>query len=167
MQSFDHFMLPFHSYICLWLFLSHVLGRKKAAKGRFIPAISININNLSIEDAHSNANMTDKIKYTQVDDNASDDGLEYQKPVRRQRGWIATLSSFLLGLVTMGAFMALYSAFITPEMSHARNLPQAREGSDPDTGLPLSWSHGDCGNSPEDAKSAWMPIQHRSSLMAA
>lgn len=97
--------------------------------------------------------MTDKIKYAQVDGDASDYGEEYQKPVRQQRGWISTLSSFFLGLVTMGAVVALYSAFIMPEPSHARNLPDARNGSDVDTGLPLSWSHGDCGNSPEDAKS--------------
>lgn len=32
-----------------------------------------------------------------------------------------------------------------------RRLPEIREGSDAKTGLPLSWSHGDCGNSPEDA----------------
>jgi hypothetical protein len=51
----------------------------------------------------------------------------------------------------MGVVMAIYSAFIMPAHSHARNLPHARNGSDPNTGLPLSWSHGDCGNSPEDA----------------
>ncbi|KAJ6440224.1 PAP2 superfamily protein [Purpureocillium lavendulum] len=96
--------------------------------------------------------MTDKIKYARVGDDASDYGQEYREPVQRQRGWIPLTSSFILGLVTMGAFMALYSAFLMPEPSHARQLPHARNGSDPETGLPLSWSHGDCGNSPEDAK---------------
>lgn len=96
--------------------------------------------------------MTDKIKYAQVDDNASDCGDEYPKPVQQRRAWISTLTSYLLGLVTTGVVMALYSAFIMPEPSHARNLPHIRNGSDPETGLPLAWSHGDCGNSPDDAK---------------
>ncbi|KAH8897639.1 hypothetical protein GQ53DRAFT_884348 [Thozetella sp. PMI_491] len=96
--------------------------------------------------------MTEKIKYAQVDNDPSDDGEEYQKPVQQRSGWISTLSSFLLGLVTMGVAMGLYSAFMMPHPLHARNLPQARNGTDPDTGLPLSFSHGDCGNSPEDAK---------------
>jgi hypothetical protein len=96
--------------------------------------------------------MADKIKYTQVNDHASDYEEEFQKPVPKQRGWISSWSSFLLGFVTMGVIVALYSTLIMPELSHARNLPQASNGSDPDTGRPFSWSHGDCGNSPEDAK---------------
>jgi hypothetical protein len=96
--------------------------------------------------------MTDKIKYAQVDDSTSDYEEEYQNHIQRQRGWISNFGSFLLGLVTTGVLIAIYSAFIRSELSHARNLPQARNGSDPDTGLPFSWSHGDCGNSPEDAK---------------
>lgn len=96
--------------------------------------------------------MTDKIKYAQVDDTTSDYGEEDQKPMRRPQGWISTFGSFFLGLVTMGVLMALYSTLILPEASHQRILPHARNGTDPDTGLPLSWSHGDCGNSPEDAK---------------
>lgn len=99
--------------------------------------------------------MTDKIKYAQVGDEASDDGEGYQKFGRQHRSWtsvLSTLSAFLLGLVTMGVVMTLYSVFIMPEPSHQRNLPHALNGSNPDTGLPLSWSHGDCGNSPEDAK---------------
>ena len=52
----------------------------------------------------------------------------------------------------MGIAFAAYSTFLIPETTHERVLPQARNGSDPVTGLPLSWSHGDCGNSPEDAK---------------
>lgn len=98
--------------------------------------------------------MTDKIKYAQVDSDASEDGEGFRRPVRHQhRGWLSTLSSFLLGLATMGAVIALYSALTMPAPhSHARNLPHAANGTDPKTGLPLSWSHGDCGNSPEDAK---------------
>jgi hypothetical protein len=34
-----------------------------------------------------------------------------------------------------------------------RSFPAIRTGSDPVTGLPKSWSHGDCGNSLADAKS--------------
>lgn len=95
--------------------------------------------------------MTDKIKYAQVDDGGWDHGEERQNPMRRQRGWISFIS-FLLGLATMGVIVALTSTFIMPGLPHARNMPPARNGSDPNTGLPLSWSHGDCGNSPEDAK---------------
>lgn len=98
------------------------------------------------------SNMTDNTKYAQVNSTTADSEEEYQRPVQKKRKWISTLSSFLLGLVTMGAAMALYSTVIAPQQSHARNLPHARNGSDPNTGLPLSWSHGDCGNSPEDAK---------------
>jgi hypothetical protein len=96
--------------------------------------------------------MSDKIKYTQVaDDNASEFEEEQQKPAQQRRGWTSFLSSFCLGLVTMGVAVALYLAIVVPKHSHARNLPHARNGTDPETGLPLSWSHGDCGNSPEDA----------------
>ncbi|UNI19592.1 hypothetical protein JDV02_005772 [Purpureocillium takamizusanense] len=101
--------------------------------------------------------MVEEIKYARVDSDASEDGEGgYQRPLRRRRqhrGWVSALGSFLVGLATMGAATALYSALTMPaQHSHARNLPHARNGTDPDTGLPLSWSHGDCGNSPEDAR---------------
>ena len=52
----------------------------------------------------------------------------------------------------MGIAFAVYSTVTRNDASHARILPEAPDGADPTTGLPLSWSHGDCGNSPEDAK---------------
>jgi hypothetical protein len=98
-------------------------------------------------------NMTDDIKYAQVDDDdTSDYSKSSQTPLQQRRGWTTILSSFLLGLVTMGVLIALYSSLLQPEPPHQRNLPHSRNGSDPDTGLPMSWSHGDCGNSAEDAK---------------
>lgn len=118
--------------------------------------------------------MTDKIKYAQVDDQTSDFEGEYQKPVQQRRQWIPTVASFLLGLVTMGVAIALFSRLTAPKPSHARNIPHAADGSDPVTGLPLAWSNGDCGNSPEDAKArgcqysivlhSWLP---KSCLTAA
>lgn len=96
--------------------------------------------------------MTDKTKYARIEDNASDYEVGYPNSMRQPQRWISTLSSFFLGLVTMGAVMAAYSAFILQEPLYARKLPHAPNGSDPNTGLPLAWSHGDCGNSPEVAK---------------
>lgn len=109
--------------------------------------------------------MTDKIKYTRVDDA----GLDGEPPStsQRQRTWITALGSFLIGLFTMGVVVAVSSAFLMPESSRARHLPKDRNGSDPITGVPLAWSNGDCGNSPREAKQreclysivlhAWLP----------
>lgn len=94
--------------------------------------------------------MSEKIKYEPVGDNTSDfeDGI--RKPT--QKSWVPTVTSFLLGLVTMAAAVAIYTTLLHQHgPSHARQIPHARNGSDPDTGLPLAWSHGDCGNSPADA----------------
>ncbi|KAM0542054.1 hypothetical protein ACHAPJ_012980 [Fusarium lateritium] len=111
--------------------------------------------------------MSNNIKYAHIDDASSDYEGEHQRPARKRRQWISLLSSFLVGLATMGVVMALYSTLMMPKPPHARNLPHSHNGSDPETGLPLSWSHGDCGNSPEDAKErdcrysvvlhAWLP----------
>lgn len=122
--------------------------------------------------------MSDKIEYAQIEDGAWDhDGEERKSPKRKwKRCWISVLTSFLLGLATMGAIMLLTSAITTPPepLPTARIMPPARNGTDPNTGLPLSWSNGDCGNSPEDAKArgcqynivlhAWLP---KSCLTAA
>lgn len=115
----------------------------------------------------SDHKMTDKIEYAQIDDSAEDYGEARQNPKQRQRRWISLLTSFFLGLTTMAAILALSSAFTTTKSSHARKMPDAPNGSDPTTGLPLSWSHGDCGNSPEHAVArgcrysivlhAWLP----------
>ncbi|KAJ2975507.1 hypothetical protein NQ176_g5483 [Zarea fungicola] len=95
--------------------------------------------------------MADKIKYAQVDDHISDYGEDRQVPLKQQRRWVPMLSSFILGVVSMGALLVLYSSLMMKPVPHARNIPHAANGSDPATGLPLAWSHGDCGNSPEDA----------------
>jgi hypothetical protein len=112
--------------------------------------------------------MSDKTSYAQIDD-WDHDGEERKNPGKglRRRNWISWIpisASFLLGLATMGVIMLLTSASATPA---ARHMPPIRNGSDPDTGLPLSWSNGDCGNSPQDAKTrgcqysivlhAWLP----------
>lgn len=94
--------------------------------------------------------MEPKIEYSKVDDVSSDYSEEFQRPPPRQRPWASLLTAFLLGLLAMGASMTLYS-ILTPD-SHARIIPQAADGTDPKTGLPLAWSNGDCGNSPEEAK---------------
>jgi hypothetical protein len=62
---------------------------------------------------------------------------------------IIFLSAFLLGLLTMGiASIAHLSSSPPPN----RTFPPIRSGADEKTGLPKAWSHGDCGNSPSDAK---------------
>ncbi|KAF4966747.1 hypothetical protein FSARC_5612 [Fusarium sarcochroum] len=111
--------------------------------------------------------MPNNIKYAHVGDNSSDYEEDDRRPGQQKRQWVSLLSSFIIGLATMGVVMALYSTLMMPNPSQARNLPYIRNGSDPATGLPLSWSHGDCGNSPEDAKArdcrysivlhAWLP----------
>lgn len=97
--------------------------------------------------------MANKIKYEHVGDSTSDFDSEYTQPVPQRRRWVPTLCAFVLGLATMGIVFAICSSIITTQThSHARIIPQAKNGTDPNTGLPLAWSHGDCGNSPEDAK---------------
>lgn len=99
------------------------------------------------------SNMASKIKYEQVGDNTSDDENDYRPQAPQRRRWLPTVSAFVLGLATMGMVFSIYSTLSsTPKHSHARIIPQAQNGTDPTTGLPLAWSHGDCGNSPEDAK---------------
>ncbi|KAJ9143171.1 hypothetical protein NKR19_g7002 [Coniochaeta hoffmannii] len=46
-------------------------------------------------------------------------------------------------------------AILQPSLTSSpnRSFPPIRTGSDPISGLPKSWSHGDCGNSPSEAKS--------------
>ncbi|KAB5540556.1 hypothetical protein GE09DRAFT_1245740 [Coniochaeta sp. 2T2.1] len=47
-----------------------------------------------------------------------------------------------------------YASSTTPSTSPPNRIfPPERPGSDPVTGLPKSWSHGDCGNSPSEARS--------------
>ena len=96
--------------------------------------------------------MANDIKYAHVDDTASDSDQGYERPVKRQRRFISIFFSCLAGLITMGLIFAVYLSTTMHKTTHARTLPHIPDGSDPVTGLPLSWSHGDCGNSVEDAK---------------
>ncbi|KAL4728212.1 hypothetical protein ACLX1H_004954 [Fusarium chlamydosporum] len=111
--------------------------------------------------------MAEITKYEHIPASDSDHDETYRNPRQQRRELVSTLISFLAGLATMGLFAALLPVLRVSTQSHARNLPDIPEGSDPNTGLPLSWSHGDCGNSPKDAKSrdcrysiilhAWLP----------
>ncbi|CAJ0547073.1 Ff.00g017000.m01.CDS01 [Fusarium sp. VM40] len=111
--------------------------------------------------------MPETIKYKQIPDTGDDHVEGYEKPVERQRPGITALISFLVGLLTMGLIAACFSIIMLPARPVARILPEIRSGSDPITGLPISWSHGDCGNSPEEARAqgcrysivlhAWLP----------
>ncbi|KAJ3493777.1 hypothetical protein NLG97_g4516 [Lecanicillium saksenae] len=96
--------------------------------------------------------MADKTKYEQVGDYSAEYDEEFRHAPRQSRRWISTVSAFVLGLATMGALFSIHSAISRPVHSHARSIPHARNGTDPITGKPLSWSNGDCGNSPEEAK---------------
>ncbi|EGX90437.1 hypothetical protein CCM_06857 [Cordyceps militaris CM01] len=111
--------------------------------------------------------MANKIEYKQVDDSAGEDETEYQQPAPRPRRWLPAVIGFVLGLATMSVLFSLYSALAASSHARARILPHARNGTDPATGLPLAWSHGDCGNSADDARArgcrysivlhAWLP----------
>ncbi|KAF5019110.1 hypothetical protein F66182_8879 [Fusarium sp. NRRL 66182] len=111
--------------------------------------------------------MRDNIDYARINDSANNYVEGSQNLVQTRRGFISISSSFVVGVMTMGVITALYMTIMMPEQSHARKLPYIRSGSDSVTGLPLSWSHGDCGNSPEDARArdcrysivlhAWLP----------
>lgn len=110
-------------------------------------------------------------QYSKIDENESEDGTQYQPPRQQRRlRWqvLALSSSFILGILTMAFVYAVTRpTMVPPSSSNIRHLPPIREGSDPKSGLPLSWSHGDCGNSPEDAMKlgcqysivlhAWLP----------
>ncbi|KAF4449380.1 hypothetical protein F53441_7359 [Fusarium austroafricanum] len=96
--------------------------------------------------------MTNNIKYSQLDGTPSDYELEEKSHARRQARSISLIISFLAGLIAMGVIAVVYSLATSQKSSLARNLPYIRQGSDPVTGLPASWSHGDCGNSLQDAK---------------
>lgn len=95
--------------------------------------------------------MAHKTEYSQIDDTSSNCSEGYQhRPLKQQRRWISILAAFFVGLCAMGTATFVHS-LMTPE-SHARIIPTAAEGTDPTTGLPLAWSNGDCGNSPDEAK---------------
>lgn len=111
--------------------------------------------------------MTDKRQYEPVNADDSDDDQGFRRLTTRRQNWASLVGSFLMGLFAMGIAMAVFSASMRPSSTRARVLPAAVDGADPVTGLPLSWSNGDCGNSPKDAKArkckynmiinAWLP----------
>lgn len=90
---------------------------------------------------------------------------ENDEPPRRSRWtWLPLATSFLLGV----SIMALLSVSLHRTAAATnRKIPEMRPGTDAETGLPLSWSHGDCGNSAADAQAlgcrysivlhAWLP----------
>lgn len=98
--------------------------------------------------------MADKTEYVPVSDNtASYDEAVYKIQMKQQRKLKTAIVSFLVGFLAMGTLVAVSWIAVSSKMPPAmRILPQAQNGSDPKTGLPLAWSNGDCGNSPEDAK---------------
>ncbi|KAM3541361.1 hypothetical protein BM221_009601 [Beauveria bassiana] len=110
--------------------------------------------------------MAGETKYEQVGDGASDFENGYRQPAPHRR-WMPTIAAFFLGLATTAIALSLLPALSKPTHSHARTIPRASNGTDPVTGLPLAWSHGDCGNSPADARArgcrysivlhAWLP----------
>jgi hypothetical protein len=81
------------------------------------------------------------------------------------------IAAFIFGsIITASLFASFNIARVTqtaPAQAPNRNLPEFREGTDEKTGLPLSWSNGDCGNSADDALAlgcrysivlhAWLP----------
>ncbi|KAK5993602.1 hypothetical protein PT974_07036 [Cladobotryum mycophilum] len=67
----------------------------------------------------------------------------------RKRGILSLASSFILGALAVVLVLSVWR--FMADTAPNRRLPEMREGTDEKTGLPLSWSHGDCGNSPEDA----------------
>ncbi|KAK2589892.1 hypothetical protein QQS21_012432 [Conoideocrella luteorostrata] len=117
------------------------------------------------------AKTTEKQEYSQIGENESEDGTQYQRPSNSRhplRWQMLTIAfSFVAGVLTMTVFYTILSSLSLADTPSNRNLPAIIEGKDNRTGLPLSWSHGDCGNSPEDAMSlncqysivlhAWLP----------
>ena len=95
------------------------------------------------------------IKRETLSSDSSHDEQPYTPSHPARKSWRSTLlistSAFLLGLFTMG--LVSYASSPAPSTSPPnRSFPPIRSGSDETTGLPKSWSHGDCGNSPSEAK---------------
>ncbi|KAL7795105.1 hypothetical protein V8C37DRAFT_415067 [Trichoderma ceciliae] len=108
-----------------------------------------------------------KQEYSQIEGNENEETLFYQPTSTRRWRLISFISSFLLGVLTVVLALGLWKIFSAHNIRPNRPFPEIREGTDEKTGLPLSWSHGDCGNSPSDAQAlgcrysivlhAWLP----------
>lgn len=107
--------------------------------------------------------MANKIQYSQLEDNP-EDVAQVPKPPKRRQTWLPILGSFFFGLLTMGLMMAV---IVMPSLPRPRQIPHSHNGTDPILNIPLAWSNGDCGNSPEEARErectynivlqAWLP----------
>lgn len=109
-------------------------------------------------------------EYAKVEGSEGEEDPLYEARSTRQsqRRLIALISSYLLGTLTVVLALGLWQtlSFNTTARPN-RPYPEIRQGTDEKTGLPLSWSHGDCGNSPADAQAlgcrysivlhAWLP----------
>lgn len=97
-----------------------------------------------------------KQEYAQIEGNDSEEALLYQATSASRPRWrlIPLISSFLLGALTVVLALGLWQIITANNHGTRTNrpFPEMREGADEKTGLPLSWSHGDCGNSPADAQ---------------
>lgn len=108
--------------------------------------------------------IEDERAYSKSNEAEFQDDLNYRHPPQTQsqgfrRRLLPLVGSFFIGLFTAAFLFGIWTALL-PTRDHPssgagqslfRPLPAAREGKDEVTGLPLSWSNGDCGNSPEDA----------------
>ncbi|RFU80664.1 hypothetical protein TARUN_1549 [Trichoderma arundinaceum] len=93
-----------------------------------------------------------KQEYSRIEGNEGEETLFYQPTSSRRWRLIPLISSFLLGVLTVVLALGLWQILFTHKTRPNRPFPAMREGTDEKTGLPLSWSHGDCGNSPADAQ---------------
>lgn len=95
--------------------------------------------------------MTKSAGYSSLDDvdeNSQCQHCHAQKPSSRWK-WLPLFTSVVLAAVLI---FALFFTIKTLASPRHRILPKVREGFDEQTGLPLHWYNGDCGNSPEEAE---------------
>ncbi|KAF3066701.1 hypothetical protein CFAM422_008986 [Trichoderma lentiforme] len=108
------------------------------------------------ESALSIKTKASKQEYAQIEGNDSEEALLYQATPAARPRWhlIPFISSFLLGALTVVLALGLWQIILANNHNTRTNrpFPEIRKGTDEKTGLPLSWSHGDCGNSPADAQ---------------
>lgn len=107
-------------------------------------------------------------EYSQIEEHDGDDDSQHRPPraLRSSRRLLPLASSFLLGVLTVALALAVWR-FLSPSKTPNRKFPAMPEGVDEESGLPLSWSYGDCGGSPAAAQAlgcrysiilhAWLP----------
>lgn len=99
--------------------------------------------------------MSSSQNYSKLEEHDCEDE-QCQPPSRPQSprwGWqlLALGSSFLLGIMAVGIFLAACKSISFTKAAPNRNIPPFIEGNDERTGLPLSWYNGDCGSTTEEA----------------